>query len=137
MDYNDMRYGKVVINRSEWEFEYSASELAIAAETKKLYRQSRIEWWENEKEKLLVEIKESGLEISEDLATSYSNGAGNAPQLKVKPELQKKIAECHQRIQKHKEAMREYDGWAQVLDANKKSNLKLTHADWLFFFGRD
>ena len=137
MDYRDTGVTKMTSNRGEWEFEYSASELARAAEKKRDYRKSRVSWWEDEKSKLMAEIKESGLEVSEDLATSYSNGAGNAPQLKVKPELQKRITECHQRIQKHTEAEREYDGWQQVLKANAKSNLKLTQADWLFFFGRD
>ena len=133
MNYDDQSN----MNRDKWEFEYTAKVLADAAASKCAYRLSRIKWWEGEKAKLMVEVKESGLEISEDLAQSYTSNAGNAPQLKVKPELQKKITESHSRILKHTAAEREYDGWVQVLNANPESRLKLKHGDWLFFFGKD
>lgn len=122
-------------NRSNWEFEYMASVLAKAALDKKEYRQSRANWWEETQKGVIAEIKESGLEFNESLAVSYASSAGRAPQLAVKPELQNKIKECHEKIREHLSAVREYDGWVQVLSANPESRMKLKHGDWLFFFG--
>jgi len=137
MDYNDYNNGDNM-NRKDWEFEYTAKQLADAAAVKRDHRQSRVEWWEKQKEAVMAEVKESGLEIQESMANSYTSNAGYAPQLGVKVELQKKLQECHARIQKHLEAVREYDGWMQVLEAQLPTDkLKLKHADWLFFFGRD
>lgn len=126
------------MNRSNWEFNYTAKQLADAADIKRDYRQSRVNWWEAEKAQRVAEIKESGLEISESVASSYQTSAGNGPQMIVRVDLQKKLTECHNRIQKHLEAVREYDGWLQVLEAQLPTDiLKLKHADWLFFFGRN
>ena len=133
MDYNTSSN----INRSDWEFSYPAGVLAKAAEKKREYRQSRVEWWEKRKAELMLEVKESGLEVSESIATGYSNGAGSGPKVMVRTDLQTKLTECHTRIQKHLEYVREYDGWAQVLSANLNSTLQLKHGDWLFFFGRE
>ncbi len=137
MDYHE-DFGVGKMNRKDWEFEYTAKQLADAAALKRDHRQSRVEWWEKQKEVVMAEAKESGLEIQESMTNSYTSNAGHAPQLGVKAELQKKFQECHTRIQKHIEAVREYDGWVQVLDAQlPQSTLKLKHADWLFFFGRN
>jgi histidinol-phosphate/aromatic aminotransferase/cobyric acid decarboxylase-like protein len=137
MDYRE-DFGAGKMNRKEWEFEYTAKQLADAAVAKRDHRQSRVEWWEKQKDAVMVEVRESGLEIQESMANSYTSNAGHAPQLGVKAELQKKLQECHSRIQKHLEAVREYDGWAQVLGAQDPINkLKLKHADWLFFFGKN
>jgi len=124
-----------VSNRKDWEFTYTAEALAKAARAKKDYRQGRMAWWEVKKEEVIAEIKASGLEFNESLAVSYSSNVGRAPQLAVKPDLQNKIQECHSKIQEHMSAVREYDGWVQVLEANPTNSLSLTHDDWLFFFG--
>ena len=50
--------------------------------------------------------------------------------------LQRKLTECHQKIESHRKATREYEGWVQVLRANPEQRLKLTQADWLYFFGK-
>lgn len=124
-----------VSNRKEWEFSYTAEALAKAALAKKDYRQSRVTWWEKKRDEVVAEIKASGLEFNESLATQYSASGMRAPQLAVKPDLQNKIQECHSRITDHMSAVREYDGWVQVLEANPTNVLSLTHDDWLFFFG--
>lgn len=125
------------MNRNEWEFEYTASVLAKAANEKAVYRQARADWWEAKKAEVMAEIKESGIEINESLAQQYMSNAGRGPQIGIKPELQQKLSECHSKIQSHLAAVREYDGWHQVLNANPESRLKLKHGDWLFFFGRN
>lgn len=87
----------------------------------------------------MAEVRESGMEISESVAaqiSNYANSAMNGPQISVRADLQKKLAECHAKIQSHQQAADEYDGWIQVLSANAEQRLKLTQADWLYFFGR-
>ena len=137
MNFDD-NYGENKMNRKDWEFEYTTKFLADAAAIKRDYRQSRMEWWEAKKSELMVEVKESGLEVSESVANAYSSSGGRGPQVMVRADLQTKLTECHDRIRKHLEAEREYDGWVQVLEAQPPTDkLKLKHADWLFFFGRD
>ena len=58
------------------------------------------------------------------------------PQVMVRGDLQKKLSECHTKSQSHQQAADEYDGWVQVLSANQEARLKLTQADWLYFFGK-
>lgn len=126
-------------NRDEWEFEYTASKLAEGAAAQKAFRLGRVEWWKDAKAKVMAEVKESGLEISESVAAQISNYATSAmtgPQISVRADLQKKLAECHSKIQSHQQAADEYDGWLQVLGANAEQRLKLTQSDWLYFFGK-
>lgn len=124
--------------RDEWEFEYTAAKLADGALKQKEFRAGRIAWWTNAKQKLMTEVKESGIEVSESVGASLSNytTAHQGPQVMVRADLQKKLTECHNKIQSHQQAHDEYDGWVQVLQANPESRLKLTQGDWLYFFGK-
>lgn len=128
------------MNRNEWEFEYTASVLAEGAAKQKAFRQSRVEWWTAQKDAVMREVRESGVEITESLASAISTlnytSAGHGPQVTVRADLQKKLSECHTKIQQHTQAVAEYDGWYQVLMANPESRQKLTQADWLYFFGK-
>lgn len=125
--------------RDEWEFEYTASDLAEGAARQKEFRLGRVKWWKEAKDQVMAEVKESGLEITESLAaalTNYSTQQMAGPQVMVRADLQKKLTECHSKIQSHQWAADEYDGWVQVLSANPDARLKLTQADWLYFFGK-
>ena len=125
--------------RDEWEFEYTAAKLAEGAKAQQEFRLGRVAWWTDAKAKVMAEVKETGLEVSESVAASvinYANSSMAAPQIMVRADLQKKLAECHSKIQSHQQAADEYEGWVQVLTANAESRLKLTHADWLYFFGK-
>ena len=126
--------------RDEWEFEYSAVQLATGARSQKEFRLSRVEVWAKAKEDLLVEVKEKGITITDSVAAgmgSYANTTSVAgPSIGIDPSFQKKLGECHSKIQNHTQAAAEYDGWVQVLDAAGDSRYKLTQADWLYFFGK-
>lgn len=135
MNFNDIDRGDHQ-HRHNWEFEYTASVLAGAAAEKKAYRQQRADWWENKQNELMEEVKSSGLEINESVASAYQTSATRGPQLSVRQDLQQKLAECHTKIREHLSAVRSYDGWEQVLNANPEQRLKLKHGDWLFFFGK-
>ncbi|MES2942976.1 MAG: hypothetical protein V4772_08935 [Pseudomonadota bacterium] len=133
-----MNYGSG--KRDEWEFEYTAAKLAEGATAQKAHRLSRVEAWTKAKAKVMAEVRESGIEVTESIAAdmkSYANSIqGMGPQVKVRTDLQQKLTECHQKIQTHTTAAAEYDGWIQVLLANPENRLKLTQADWLYFFGK-
>lgn len=128
--------------REDWEFEYTASKIAEGAAAQKKHRESRVAAWAEAKAKVMAEIRESGVEVSESLAAdmkSYgnlSNTHGYGPQVTVKADLQKKLTEAHNKIAVHTRAAAEYDGWIQVLLANPEQRLKLTQSDWLYFFGK-
>jgi hypothetical protein len=126
--------------RDEWEFEYTAVKLADGAKAQREFRLGRVTWWTEAKAKVMAEVKDAGIEVTESVAASISNYATttqmDGPQIRVRTDLQKKLVECHNKIQGHQQAAAEYDGWVQVLAANPESRLKLTHADWLYFFGK-
>lgn len=124
------------MNRNNWEFEYTAKTLADAADKKASFREGREAWWRDQYAKVMTEVKESGIEVSESVAASYSNSTRvSGPQVMVRTDLQSKLSECHQKIKIHNQAARDYRGWSQVLKANSEARLKLKHGDWLYFFG--
>lgn len=126
--------------RAQWEFEYTAARLAEGAAAQKEFRLGRVAWWTEAKAKVMAEVKDAGIEVTESVAASISNYATTTqmegPQIRVRSDLQKKLVECHGKIQDHQQAAAEYDGWVQVLSANPEARLKLTQADWLYFFGK-
>jgi hypothetical protein len=125
--------------RDEWEFEYTASKLAEGAAAQKAFRESRVAWWTDTYNAVMAEIKESGIMVTESSAVgiaSYANTKAIAPSASIDQRLQARLTEAHQKIQTHQQAVAEYDGWIQVLQANPESRLKLTQADWLYFFGK-
>lgn len=123
--------------RKEWEFEYTASNLAQAAEAKRAHHESRLQWWQTRKDEVMKEVRESGIEVSESDAVLYSNSTPmRGPQVMVRNDLQDKLTEAHSKIQDHAAKVREYDGWVQVLDGNSEARVKLNQDDWLYFFGK-
>ena len=126
-------------NRGEWEFEYTASKLAEGAASQKAFRLSRVTAWTEAKDKVMAEVRDGGIQVTESVAagmSSYSSTQSFGPQIGIDPAFQKKLAECHTKIQSHQQAANEYDGWIQVLSANSESRHKLTQQDWLYFFGK-
>lgn len=124
------------MNRDEWEFEYSASKMAEAAEIKRNTHQKKLEWWENKKKEVMQQVRDTGIEIRDSVAAGYSNKSGNyGPQIEIDGGLQRDLSECQQKILEHAGHVQAYEGWRQVLLANADSRLKLHHDDWLYFFG--
>jgi hypothetical protein len=126
--------------RDEWEFEYTASKVAEGAAAQKDFRLSRVTWWTEQKDKLMAQVREDGVQVTESVAaklgSNYASTQAFGPQVSIRPELQQKLTECHTKIQGHQAAAAAYDGWVQVLSANPEARLKLTQADWLYFFGK-
>lgn len=130
------------MNRHEWEFEYTARDLAKAAGAQRDYRRSRITAWEGKKQETMEKIKTSGLTVHESVAEKFAGYTTNAlhgqrgAQVMVDATLQKDLDECVGKIRVHRELAQEYDAWLQVLEAQPETRLKLQHDDWLFFYGK-
>jgi Zn ribbon nucleic-acid-binding protein len=127
------------MRRDAWTFDYAARDLAEAAAKRCTHHQQRTAWWESKKTETLAQIRESGIEISESVATGYS--AANAtfgPQLRIKDEVKQALTECFVKIKEHTAAARKYEGWSKFLNANPDAELKIDQSDWAFFFdGQD
>lgn len=122
--------------RLGWTFEYTARVLAEAAAKQEKDRVARRERWRDGYKEVMAAAKDGGIEISESQSGKFSNSAyGHGPQVMVRADLQEKLMECHERIVSHDKAAKDYAGWVAVLNANPEARLKLTHRDWLYFFG--
>jgi hypothetical protein len=125
------------MQRDKWSFEYSAIDLAKAAESKRGHHASRLKWWEEQKANVMTEVKETGIEVSESVADQYSNSTrGYGPQVMVRNDLQQKLTECHKKILEHDGKAKEYEGWRQTLTANSGKSFPLHADDYLYFFGK-
>ena len=62
--------------RNDWEFEYTASKLTESAIKQKEFRISRVAWWSEAKDNVMSEVRESGLEVSESIASSTQSYSG-------------------------------------------------------------
>lgn len=134
--------------RAKWEFEYTAKNLAMAAEAQKTFRASRVKVWEGKKEEVIAKIKDSGLNVHQSIAESLNFASNNVnalkystqhmqgPQITIDATMQRDLDECFAKIQEHTDLRKQYDAWQQVLEGNAESRVKLDHDDWMFFFGK-
>jgi hypothetical protein len=137
--------------RPFWKFQFPAGEVAKGAEGQRDFRKSRQEWWTTKKAEVMEAIKKDGIEITESLAdqlvtgglraqamSNYQGTTAIGPQVTIRQDLLRQLQECHQKIDHHRRAVDEYDGWVQFLgrDGDRNRTLELTQADWLYFFGK-
>jgi hypothetical protein len=131
--------------RKEWEFEYTGINLAKAAEAQHAFREARIKVWRDKQVEIIAKIKESGLEVHEDLAdqmssfsntAKYSTQALGGAQVVIDPTMQSDLNKCYAKIREHTELSKQYKAWQQVLEGNPEARVKLDHDDWMFFFGK-
>lgn len=124
------------MKRNEWSFDYTATKLAGAAAAKRDTHSRKLKWWEEKKTETTKRVSETGIEVHDSVAASYSNTkAGYGPEIVIDARLQRDLTECQQKIKEHHAKVLEYDGWVQVLNANPEARLSLEHDDFLFFFG--
>lgn len=125
------------MKRTEWTFQFTASKLAEAAQTKKEAHTKKLDWWNAKKAEVMEKVAESGIEVKDSVAASYSNTKGGfGPQIVIDAGLQRDLTECQEKIMEHDRRVSEYDGWVQVLTGNPESRLDLEHDDYIFFFGK-
>ena len=126
--------------RPDWTFEYPAIELIRALQGQLTFRKERVDFWKAESERLMGEIKTSGLEFSESVDVALSaylsnNAPKSGPQLKINDELKDKYVESQNKIKEHGEMIKIIESWLNILvqeDDNRMFPLKFD--DWEFFF---
>lgn len=124
------------MKRKDWQFEYNTKQVLQAARTKALHHADRLKWWESKQSEVMTKMRESGIEITQSLAMQYQSQPGFAPNVSIKPEVQRELTECFQKINEHKSKQADYECWVEILSAtNDGHNLSLDHDDWLHFFG--
>ena len=121
--------------RSQWKFTFDATDLAKAAAKKKTHHEERLKFWATAREKVMAEVRDTGIEVSESEAGQNYTNSYRGPQVMVRTDLQTRLTECHGKIQEHNKKIIEYAGWVQILEGNPKSQLPLDADDYLFFFG--
>ena len=125
------------MEKEKWKFAYKALQLAEGARKKKESAEEKFKWWEAKKEELMKKVPE-GLKVQESVASTYSNvKSGYGPQVVIDQSLQRALSETHSRLIALDQAIREYDGWIQVLTANATQTVELDHTDWFYFFGAE
>lgn len=126
----------MVVNRHNWQFEYSAASLLHAARNKVQLHKSRLDFWSKAKDKVMAEIRESGIDVAESSAGSNYTKSGMTPHVVIDTTLQSKLTECHQKVHEHNNQIKDYEGWMQVMEDNPGKNFQLTIDDYLYFFGK-
>lgn len=125
------------MEKHNWKFLYKAEVIAEGAKKKKAAAEVKFVWWEAKKKELMKTVPE-GIRVQESVASSYSNVKSSyGPQVVIDPTLQRSLSEVHSRLISLDQAIKEYDGWVQVLSSNPQSMLELNHEDWLYFFGEE
>lgn len=123
--------------RDKWEFKFTAKKLADGATKKFRHHRERVLFWQDAKAKVMAEVKESGIEVTESAACNNTSNytRGMTPQVMVRNDLQIRLTECHEKIQEHQRKVNEYAGWLQVFENNPETQLSLNADDYLYFFG--
>lgn len=125
------------MQRTEWNFPYTADVLLEAAKRKIAHHKSRLAFWERKKGETMGKIKESGIEIDESLAEDdfkLSNSYRRGPTVQINNELLRDLEECVTKIKEHKSKTEGYLAWAEVLGSQGKASFPLNQDDWLYFF---
>lgn len=136
------------MKREKWKFQFKTEDVKVAAEAKVKFHQERHAWWGAKKEEVMKEIKEGGVSIDESIVdelgkTGYAGyqtlqvraQSFGSPQVRIDPQLVQRLSECHGKIQEHKEKVKDYSAWVEVLSAGS-GLLTLDHEDYLFFYGK-
>lgn len=124
------------MKRNYWKFPFTASKLAEAAATKKTAHVAKQQWWEDKKAETMKKVAETGIEVHDSVAASYSNTkVGYGPEIVIDAGLQRDLTECQRKIMEHNTLVKQYEGWFQVLSGNAEARVELDHEDFLFFFG--
>lgn len=129
------------MNRDDWKFPYTADKLLAAATDKKAFHEGRLTWWEGKRKEVEATIRSEGIEIDESVAANfggtYSNaGLGRGAQVNIRNDLVRDLQECVGKTSEHREKVKQYDAWAQVLASQGQASFDLHQDDWLFFFGK-
>jgi hypothetical protein len=128
------------MNRNEWNFPYTADKLLTAATDKKAFHEGRLTWWEGKRKEVEATIRSEGIEIDESVAAGFSTYANSTAhrgaQVNIRTDLVRDLQECVGKNTEHREKIKQYDAWTQVLASQGQATFDLHQDDWLFFFGK-
>jgi hypothetical protein len=130
------------VKRNEWTVQYTGAKLADAAKAKIDFHEGRIKVWKDAKEKVMSDIRASGIEVNESLAeqfnnsTQYSTTQAYGPTVTIKEDLLHKLQEAHSKVDTHTGLVKQYQAWGQMMSSHPEAVFQLQHDDWMFFFGR-
>ena len=126
------------MKRDQWVFELPSEQLAEAAEAKRKHHEARLAFWTDAQEKVMTDVREKGIGVETSLAHGSSTASMRygMPEIVIDATYQRKLHEASAKIEKHRMKVAEYDGWVQVLRANKGRMYPLHADDYLFFFGK-
>lgn len=132
--------------RTQWEFTYTARQVAYGARKQKEYRDSRRALWEAKHNEVLEQIRAQGLLVNSGamesmletmtVASSYMKGgnSGSTPTISIDKKLQDKFTESFRKKEEHLALSEQYEVWIQTLEAQPDEVLKITYEDFKFFF---
>lgn len=121
--------------RDKWEFHFAAGQVADAALKKVAHHADRLAFWEGAKARVLKEVAEKGIEVSEAEGGVSNTVRGYGPQVMVRADLQKRLTECHLKMQEHAKRKADYEAWEAALRTRTVETLHLHADDYLYFFG--
>lgn len=108
---------------------YPTTQVAAASRAKIEYHRGRQTFWTDEKEAAHFKITTSTVQITE-----YPVTGGVRVQATIDPTLQARYDECSTKLKHHTEAVRDYERWASILDANPQETVCLDIDD-IHYFG--
>jgi hypothetical protein len=125
--------------RNEWTITIPVLDLRQQVQQRRLYRSHRVQFWQDQKDLKLADLKSTGIEVSEGFdqfgkeALTYSNSAGGHFSVTLDPTLQRAIGEAHKKIKEHEAMLLEYNKWSDFLEHDTGS-VTLDFSDYVFFF---
>ena len=128
------------MQRNEWKFDYTASALADAAQSRIDFHQERLSFWKIKREDVLTQIRSEGVEVDEKIVLGYRNPKSRdwerGGKVMIRNDLQQDLEEVYEKLHWHTEKLTAYDAWQKVLAANPENRLSLDVDDWQFFFAQ-
>lgn len=122
------------MNRTKWEFQYKASDVALMAKVKSDLHQRRLDYWTKEMDTAKEAMKAS-VEIRE-YETGYVNHSNKLSrenlQVVADPERQRRYAHCIDKMQEHMARIEEYNSYWYALK-DQDIMIPLTVNDIIFF----
>jgi hypothetical protein len=116
--------------RDTWEFRYPVGAIAEANLTRLGYHNGRLEHWRAEREHVLADLRETGLEVR-----SHQVTGGYDASVVVDPEKAKWLGQVEAKIAEHQRLVDEHARWQSVLMHQPRDTTLDLRADDILFFG--
>jgi len=130
------------MKRDKWLFKYQKEKILKATQEKIIFHESRLAFWNEQKKKVIIQIKETGINFEETLSDIFSNSY-RPTSVQVDNALLSDLHECNAKIKEHQTKISDYKGYEELLsleellksDGSKDNTLNLDFEDWQYFFG--